>query len=275
MFNRLGPKAQRTVKTPQSAQGDGEGSAVARLDGCVYNDDPKLSRVVFICGLHRSGTTLLERLMATRYDVSYLRANTPESEGQHMQTVFPIAAKYGGPGRFAFSDAMVADLETLSDHAACHRAIMESWSRFVVGTSGVLLEKSPPNLTKIAWLRAVFPGSRFVVLTRDPRAVAGATQKWSNTSLAELVLHWNIAHARASADLRDEDCITVRYEDLTQDPNAALSRIARFCALEEKPGAQDVEDRFSDIRNSNDKYLPAHSGVSYGPGIWSKFGYDL
>ena len=34
---------------------------LARLEGVTYTDDPVIERLVFICGLHRSGTTALER----------------------------------------------------------------------------------------------------------------------------------------------------------------------------------------------------------------------
>ena len=163
---------------------------LARLEGITYTDDPVIERLVFICGLHRSGTTALERLLVSRYRLACLRANRPVSEGQHLQSVYSPARAFGGPGRFAFSRAMMQELEGLRDHADCRERILADWRRFVVGTAPVLLEKSPPNLTKIWWLRSVFPGSRFVVVTRDPRAVAAATQKWSGTSLTELMLHW-------------------------------------------------------------------------------------
>ena len=246
-----------------------------RLPNVDYASNPKIGRLIFICGLHRSGTTLLERLLVARYELSYLRANVPESEGQHMQSVFASARPYGGPGRFAFSQKMQADLRLLSDHPACRSRIMADWHPFITGDGPVLLEKSPPNLTKIWWLRQVFPGALFIIMARDPRAAAAATRKWTNTSLPELMMHWNAAYSQAMADLRDSDCITLRYEDLTKDSRAELPRLADFLRLTPRRAIAPIEDRYVELHNTNDEYIRQHAGTRYGAGIWNQFGYDV
>ena len=248
---------------------------LARLEGITYTEDPVIERFVFICGLHRSGTTALERLLVSRYRLACLRANRPESEGQHLQSVYSPARAFGGPGRFAFSRAMVQELKGLCDHADCRDRILADWRRFVVGTVPVLLEKSPPNLTKIWWLRKVFPGSRFVVIVRDPRAVAAATQKWSGTSLAELMMHWNAAYSHALDDFRDEDSIYLRYEDLTAHPDDEIARLGAFLECEARPEPGPLEENYTRLRNSNPSYIAAHEGTRYGAGIWDRFGYEV
>ncbi|MGI9525423.1 MAG: sulfotransferase family protein [Hyphomicrobiaceae bacterium] len=248
----------------------------ARIDNVTYNDHPQLQNFLFIAGLHRSGTTLLERLMTANFDVSYLRANVPESEGQHMQTVYSPAYKFGGPGRFAFNPGMEQELLELDDYGTCRATLLSDWQPFVVGTAKTLLEKSPPNLTKIWWLRAVFPGCRFLIMTRDPRATTAATQKWTNTSLAELMMHWNAAYSKAMEDYRDSDCAIVRYEDLTNNANEELERIANFCNIRtcsKKP--DQLEERHRTIHNSNGAYIAAHGGNNYGVGIWEQFGCKM
>src|ERR1041385_8014493 len=61
-------------------------------------------RLVFLAGLHRSGTTLLARLLAAHPEVSgFSDTGVPADEGQHLQTVYPAAKEYGGPGRFGFA----------------------------------------------------------------------------------------------------------------------------------------------------------------------------
>lgn len=248
---------------------------LARLEGITYTDDPVVERLVFICGLHRSGTTALERLLVSRYRVACLRANRPVSEGQHLQSVYSPARAFGGPGRFAFSRAMMQELEGLRDHADCRERILADWLRFVVGTAPVLLEKSPPNLTKIWWLRKVFPGSRFVVVTRDPRAVSAATQKWSGTSLTELMLHWNTAYSHAVDDFRVEDSIHLRYEDLTAHPEDEIARLGTFLECEARPEPGPLEENYTRLRNSNARYIAVHEGTRYGAGIWDHFGYEV
>ena len=230
--------------------------------------------MVFIAGLHRSGTTLIERSLVTYYDVACLRARVPESEGQHMQDVYAPALAMGGPGRFALSGAIEAERARLTDHAALRRALTADWSRFVTGNPAVLIEKSPPNLLRIGWLRAVFPGARFIIVARDPRAVAGATRKWSGTSLAQLMAHWDAAYGAALGEV-DADCLTVRYEDFCENPEAELLRIAAFADLAPRKGAEAVERRFERLVNSNPRYIALHQGRRYGAGAWTRMGYEI
>lgn len=253
----------------------GSGYTARRLPDVVYNDGPVIERLVFICGLHRSGTTLLERMLAARFKVSYLRASVPESEGQHMQSVYRAAVHFGGPGRFAFSDEMRAEIASLQSHEDCRMRIISEWSRFVVGDSPILLEKSPPNLTKIQWLRDVFPASHFIIMGRDPRAASAATQKWSKTPLLDLMRHWHEAYSAALEDFRDTDCTIIRYEDLCEHPEEEINRIAQFVELEPRSVSDSLEERHSKLKNSNAKYLEMHAGKEYGPGVWNDFGYDV
>lgn len=247
-----------------------------RLPEITYNEEPALDRFVFICGLHRSGTTLVERILAARYDVSYLRASVPESEGQHMQSIYRAAIHFGGPGRFAFSTKMKDELDALlNDPEDCRARIVAEWSRFVVGNSKTLLEKSPPNLTKISWLRQVFPGCRFVIVIRDPRAVSAATQKWTNISLFELMRHWNAAYTQAMDDFSSEDCILVYYEELCRAPEEEICRIADFLKLTKQNESGQIEERHRALVNSNAKYIDLHRDADYGKGIWHRLGYDV
>ncbi len=249
--------------------------APARLPGFDYAEDPRIERMVFICGLHRSGTTLLEHYLASHFELSILRATVPENEGQHIQTVYSTAKSFGGPGRFAFNPALGAELEALGTDPALGTQILDQWKPFVVGNAPALLEKSPPNLARIGWLRKVFPGARFVILTRDPRAAAAATQKWAKTSLPELMMHWNVAHSAALADMREDDCHVLRYEDLCEDAEAAIAASGLAATLTRRAEPVAIEDRFATFRNSNARYFELHEGTRYGRGAWDEFGYSV
>jgi len=250
------------------------GSAqVQRLAGVLYDEAPSIERLVFVCALHKSGSSLLEHLLVSRLHLSCLRMSVPENEGQHAQSVYSPAYKFGGPGRFAFSHDMTEELRRLTDHEAARELILGGWRRFVVGHSEVLIEKSPPNLTKMWWLRRTFGGAKFIILVRNPLAVSAATQRLSGTSLEELMMHWNVAYSVALRDFRPEDSLIVRYEDLIDHPDRSVSDIAAFAGVAMREAPLDVAKRFSVLSNSNSTYIQSHSCTDYGRGAWDALGY--
>lgn len=190
--------------------------------------------MVFVGGLHRSGTTLLASVLGSHPQLSgFEQTGAPENEGQHLQTVLPTDEQYGGPGRFAFAAA--AHLTEASPYAAPEpaRRLGAQWSRYWDLSCPVLLEKSPPNLVRFRYLQRVFPGSRFILAIRHPVPVTLSTRKWSPAlTHRQLIEHWLHAHEIAFADARFLRHFTVvRYEDLMSDPAATMSQVAAFIGV--------------------------------------------
>ena len=190
-------------------------------------------KFVFVCGLHRSGTSLLAEALASHPLISgFHNTAAPKDEGQHLQSVFLPARVYGGPGKFGF--ARKAHLTETSDLITADNAkkLFAEWSRYWDLSKSFLLEKSPPNLIRTRFLQAIFPPSYFIVLVRHPVAVAFATQKWSKSSLESLIRHWAICHQIFAADrVHLKNACVVRYEDLVSRPQLALTRICDFLSL--------------------------------------------
>lgn len=71
---------------------------------CQKSADDKT--LIFIGGLHRSGTSLLHEILRRHPAVSgFANTGVPKDEGQHLQTVYPPASAFGGPGLFGFNRA--------------------------------------------------------------------------------------------------------------------------------------------------------------------------
>jgi Sulfotransferase family len=194
---------------------------------------------VFLGGLHRSGTTLLFRMLREHPAVSGFENNkvreewlAPEDEGQFLQTVYPPAVFFGGPGKFAFapeahmteeSDLLTPENKTL---------LPKQWFPFWDLTKRYLLEKSPPNLIWMRFLQSVFPNSSYVAIERHPVAVSLATEKWSSTSLPSLIEHWLVAHETFESDRpRLKHNMVVKYEKMVSDPAGTLPVIYEFLGL--------------------------------------------
>lgn len=209
-------------------------------------------RLVFLAGLHRSGTTLLARLLAAHPEISgFSGTGVPADEGQHLQDVYPPASVYGGPGRFGFApESHVTEASPLVSEENA-RAIFEQWSAHWDLARPVLLEKSPPNLLKTRFLQALYPGSAFVVIVRHPIPVSIPTARWRGTRRYDQMLeHWLRCHALFEAD-RDhlERVHVLQYEELVRDPAGTLRATFEFLELESIAPSEQIEG------GANEKYF--------------------
>ncbi len=202
------------------------------------------SRLVFVGGLHRSGTTPLARAMAEHHEISGLvGTGAMEDEGQHLQDVYPKAKVYGGAGRFALEPrAHLTEDSPLVTSDAADR-MWTAWEPFWSLDRRLLVEKSPPNLIMGRFLQAVFPGSALVIVMRHPVSVALATAKWRRllsrhaqnaTSVDAMVQNWVRAHEILRDDLSQLDRVVVlRYEELVADPATELARVQELLDVDE------------------------------------------
>jgi hypothetical protein len=190
-------------------------------------------KFIFLCGLHRSGTSPLFRILREHPQISGFRdTGVPEDEGQHLQTVFPAATAYGGPGRFGFIEEAYLTEESALITLANRQRLFEEWSKHWDLTKPCLLEKSPPNLIRTRFLQAVFPGSYFIVISRHPIAVSFATSKWARSSLESLMKHWLHCHRLFELDRPHLRHVRViKYEDLIRSTETELKEIYEFLGL--------------------------------------------
>jgi hypothetical protein len=191
-------------------------------------------RYVFVCGLHRSGTTLVARALASHPLASgFAHTGAIEDEGQFLQAVFPVENTFGGVGRFGFDPrAHMTEASALNAEPTSGRLKAE-WHRHWDLAKPVLVEKTPSNLLRMRLLERMLGPAYFVVVTRHPIASALATMKWTEGNLFSLLCHWTHCHRIAR---EDSACVGrvlwISYERLIANPKAQLGRIALFLGLE-------------------------------------------
>jgi hypothetical protein len=199
--------------------------------------------LVFVGGLHRSGTSLLARLLAAHPEATGLTGTgVPEDEGQHLQPVYPAAERLGGSGRFARdARAHLTESSPLAGADAARNAqrLWDAWRPYWDSDATYLIEKSPPNLLMSRFLQELFPTASFVFIVRHPVTVTLATRKWrKRTPLPRLMENWFTAHRTARGDLPHLERVhVVSYEWLLAEPDAVVTEALRFLGM---PGAVDT-----------------------------------
>lgn len=191
------------------------------------------ARLIFVGGLHRSGTSPLGRILADHRDISGFRdTGVEEDEGQHLQDTYAPAYRYGGPGSFARAPA--AHLVAVpGSPGSARQSLLESWTPHWDLTRHYLVEKSPPNLIRSRYLQQVFPGSAFIAVLRHPVIVALSTMKWARFQpLERLVEHWFIAHDLLRQDASHLERLHVlHYESMATEAEPCLTGVAQFLGL--------------------------------------------
>lgn len=199
---------------------------------------------VFIAGHHRSGTSLLHRIIRDHPQIGGFKGTgVPEDEGQHLQSIYMPAYVFGGPGKYIFDERSYMNEfhQLATDNTA--KAIFEQWEKFYDAGCLHYVEKSPPNLIRTRFLQKIFPNSKFIVILRHPIAVSYATQKWSGTSIVSLLDHTLRGYEIFTRDLAFlSNAYVLRYEDFVLNPCAAINEIYRFLSVDKACFAQTVHD---------------------------------
>jgi hypothetical protein len=209
----------------------------------MQNNDTNYKHV-FVCGLPRSGTSVIARNIGRLHDCTGLKnTGVLEDEGQYLQDIYPLGGECGGDGRFGFDSRMhLTEASSLLTPENVTK-LRNSWRPYWDSSKTIHMEKSPANLLRTRFLQAAFPNSYFVVIRRHPVPVSIAIQKWkvNVTSLYNLFEHWLQCY-----DLFEEDkaflkhVYELRYEDYVENPSKYHEEIAAFLGTHvPEPSSED------------------------------------
>lgn len=214
-------------------------------------------KFIFICGLHRSATSILFRALREHPEISgFQNTGSPEDEGMHLQSVYKPSGFYGGAGKFAFNPEAHLTEQSLLISAENRATLFREWGQYWDLDKPYLLEKSPPNIIRMRFLQALFPNSYFIVLMRHPIAVSYATRAWYRKyriywrRYIQILEHWVVSHEIFEEDYSHLTRIfPLKYEYFVADPIAWMEKIYDFLGLETHLSNQKI------LPHINEKYF--------------------
>jgi hypothetical protein len=242
----------------------------------VQNDERSHYTYVFVCGLQRSGTSVLGRNIA-RFEncTGFKNTRVLMDEGQFLQDVYPIDAEFGGIGRFGF-DPRAHRTETSNlltpENIARLRA---SWHTHWDASKSICVEKTPANLLMTRFLQAAFPKSYFVVVRRHPVPVSIASQRWrvNISPLHRLFEHWLHCHKLFEEDKKHlKHVYELRYEDYIENSDKYHQEIARFIGTRvPEPPKEDQYRTVTQRRNPSGLPVPERAMENTNRGYNEKY----
>lgn len=186
---------------------------------------------VFLVGFPRSGTTLMENVLAAHPDVV-------TSDEAALST--PLIEAAGDT-----PDDWVKFLDTMADNrAGLRETYWAGWKGKPVKPGQVFIDKLPLNLAYAGLLAAVFPDAKFILALRDPRdcVLSAFKQRFGmNPAMFQMLsmpgasAYYDAAMTagmRALDRLPPAQLMQVRYEDFVADLEGQARQLTGFLGLD-------------------------------------------
>ena len=228
---------------------------------------------IFVVGLPRSGTTLLERILGTHSQVA--------SAGELTDLPKQLRWVADQHGHALIDDALLAASDAL-DYRELGRRYLQQTQWRAHGRRHYV-DKLPPNWMLAGHIRRALPRAKVLHLVRDPmdvcfsnwRALFGDAYAYSydvdalahhHRLYRRLMAHWHRVYPGFVLD--------VPYADLVHDTEAACRRVLDFCTLPFEPGCLDHTRNRSSVSTLSSAQVrePIHAR---GIGEWRRYATRL
>jgi hypothetical protein len=200
-------------------------------------------RVLFLFSLPRSGSTLLQRLLAAQPEIA------TNSEGWLALPLLYALRPDGADAEYGHRAAAVAIEELCEQLPGGHAEYLEATRDFLLrlygsaaGERRYFLDKTPRYHLVADELVTLFPEAKPLFLWRNPLAVAASLiDSWNdgnwNLDVHAIDLFDGVETLTGTYSELGDRALSVRYEDLVQDPDRELARITDWLGL---PRAEPV-----------------------------------
>ncbi len=208
---------------------------------------------IFVVGMPRSGTTLVERILSSHSQVS--------SAGELQNFALCLKRAAATPSNRVLDEATL-EAGVGVDFAELGRRYVES-TRPVTGHKARFVDKMPLNFLYVGFIRFALPNAKIVCLRRDPvdtclsnfRQLFALNFSYYNyaydlrdvgryyVQFDRLMAHWD--RVLPGAVLR------VQYEDLVHRQEAETRRLLEFCGLPWEPQCLDFHENVAPVATAS------------------------
>ena len=228
---------------------------------------------IFIVGMPRSGTTLLEQILARHPHVQ----DAGELRDMLCQLRW-VCDRVGGPH---LDEALCVAAEQ-ADMGLLGRRYLEKTAWRANGRA-FFTDKMPANFLLVDHIARALPQARILHMVRDPMEVCFSNLKelfvdayphtYDQREMAAhfiryrgLMRHWHSRHPGRILD--------ISYEDLVRAPEAAARRVLDFCGLAWDPDVLAMGPRTSSVATASAAQVREPIHVRY-VGQWRRYAHHL
>lgn len=198
-------------------------------------------RPLFLFSLPRSGSTLLQRILACHPEIK-----TTAEPWLLLPWLAPITALPGSAAynyhhaREAIDDFTQHLSEGRSSYLSAVRKAANRLYADVAEEHAYFLDKTPRYHLIIDEIAEAFPEARLIILWRNPLAAAASMMDtWSsgrwNLHRFEIDLREGVINLLRAQEQHQERLLEIRFEQLLAEPEAQFSRLLKYLELEADP----------------------------------------
>lgn len=232
-----------------------------------------MSKLLFIIGMQKSGTSLLNRMLMQQDCIS----NPFLPEGKFFWGDNPPFSPVDKPCGVLFQDHFGLNGHHLdgSDFRIGDRHLLNKRIEQAQVKTPILMNKNPYNSLRVSWLKALFPQCVIISIHRNPIAniysllkkyvtqdnpgVAPENGWWgikpkqwstllSANKLIQSTQQWSMVNQEIVNNVADIDLL-LNYETLCEQPNICIQQILSTCGLYQQSA------QFPPCKNLNNEYL--------------------
>jgi tetratricopeptide (TPR) repeat protein len=249
------------------------GAQEALVDALIATFDgpagPSANRppVAFICGMFRSGSTLIEQMLARHGSVT---------AGGELEFIPAMVAEQLQPYPQSLAEAGEGRLDELrQDYLGQVRELFPD--------APLVTDKRPDNFLHIGLIKTLFPGARIIHTVRNPLDnILSAyflyfSESVSYSERLDDIVHYYAQYRRLMdhwQTLYGSDIFAVDYDRLVADPKAVLAPLLDFLGLDWEEDCLDPKSSGSAVRTASAWQVrkPLHRRSS---GRWRNYASEL